>query len=229
MGAVQRLRATHRDGRRAFAEGQGDRPGLGHVADRRRGRVGAHVVDLGRVHARIVEGDGRRPRRLGAVRPRLDHVVRVRRRPVAEELRVRHRAAALRDLGRLQHQQCGALAHDEPVPSHVERPGCRVGRVVVAGRQRADDVERTKRQGLSGISQPPAIAASTRPSRRSPNASPRATAPEAHEFAVDRIGPRTSSAIPRLAGAAPPNTASARFGATWRMPRSRYRSCCSSA
>ena len=66
--------------------------------------------------------------------------------------------------------------------------------------------------GLSGISQPPAIAASTRPSRRSPSASPIATAPDAHELAVDRIGPRTSSAMPRLAGAAPPNTASARFG-----------------
>ena len=83
--------------------------------------------------------------------------------------------------------------------------------------------------GLSGISHPPAMAASTRPSRRSPSASPSATAPEAHELAVERIGPRTSSAMPRLAGAAPPKTASARFGATWRMPRSMYRSCCSSA
>ncbi len=75
--------------------------------------------------------------------------------------------------------------------------------------------------GLSGISQPPAMAASTRPSRRSPSASPSATAPDAQEFAVERIGPRTSSAIPRLAGAAPPKTASARFGATWRIPFSR--------
>ena len=75
--------------------------------------------------------------------------------------------------------------------------------------------------GLSGISTPPAIAASTRPSRRSPSASPSATAPDAHELAVDRIGPRTSSAMPRLAGAAPPKTASARFGATWRIPFSR--------
>ena len=70
--------------------------------------------------------------------------------------------------------------------------------------------------GLNGISQPPAIAASTRPSRRSPSASPSATAPEAHELAVDRIGPRTPRAIPRLAGAAPPNTARARLGATAR-------------
>ena len=46
------------------------------------------------------------------------------------------------------------------------------------------------------------------------SASPIATAPLAHEFAVDRIGPRTSSAMPRFAGAAPPNTASASVGET---------------
>jgi hypothetical protein len=68
--------------------------------------------------------------------------------------------------------------------------------------------------GLSGTSAPPATAASIVPSRIARSASPRATEPEAQELAVDRIGPRTSSAIPRLAGAAPPNTASARFGAT---------------
>jgi hypothetical protein len=83
--------------------------------------------------------------------------------------------------------------------------------------------------GLNGISTPPAIAASISPARIAPSASPIATAPLAQEFAVERIGPRTPSAIPRFAGAAPPNTARARFGATWRMPFSRYRSCCSSA
>ena len=62
-----------------------------------------------------------------------------------------------------------------------------------------------------------------------PSASPSATAPDAHEFAVERIGPRTPSAMPRFAGAAPPNTASARFGATARMPRSMYFSCWISA
>ena len=39
-----------------------------------------------------------------------------------------------------------------------------------------------KASGLSGISTPPAIAASIRPSRRSPRASPSATAPDAHEL-----------------------------------------------
>ena len=83
--------------------------------------------------------------------------------------------------------------------------------------------------GLSGTSAPPAIAASIWPDRMASSASPNATAPDAHEFAVDRIGPRTSSAIPRLAGAAPPNTASARVGETPRSPRARYCSCCASA
>ena len=83
--------------------------------------------------------------------------------------------------------------------------------------------------GESGTSTPPAIAASISPARMAFAASPIATAPLAHEFAVDRIGPRTSSAMPRFAGAAPPNTASARVGDTERRPRSRYFSCCVSA
>ena len=72
-----------------------------------------------------------------------------------------------------------------------------------------------KASGLSGTSH---AAGDRRVDRRRrgsrSSASPSATAPDAHELAVERIGPRTSRAIPRLAGAAPPNTASARFGAT---------------
>ncbi len=83
--------------------------------------------------------------------------------------------------------------------------------------------------GDSGHSTPPAIAASISPVRMAPMASPIATAPEAHELAVERMGPRTSSAMPRLAGAAPPNTASARVGETDLRPRSRYFSCWASA
>ena len=78
-----------------------------------------------------------------------------------------------------------------------------------------------KASGLSGISTPPAIAASIWPDRIASSASPMATEPEAHELAVDRIGPWTPRAIPRLAGAAPPNTARASVGLTERMPRSR--------
>ena len=76
-------------------------------------------------------------------------------------------------------------------------------------------------RGLRGHSTPPAMAASISPARIAPRASPSATEPEAHEFAVDRIGPRTPSAMPILAGAAPPKTASARVGETARIPRSR--------
>ena len=83
--------------------------------------------------------------------------------------------------------------------------------------------------GDNGHSTPPAIAASISPERIAPIASPIATAPEAHELAVERMGPRTSSAMPRLAGAAPPNTARARVGETERSPRARYSSCCASA
>ncbi len=68
------------------------------------------------------------------------------RRAVAEQLGVRDRAARLGDLGRLEHEQRGALAHDEPVATRVERPLGRPGLVVVAGRQRPDDVERTERE-----------------------------------------------------------------------------------
>ena len=83
--------------------------------------------------------------------------------------------------------------------------------------------------GDSGHSTPPAIAASISPVRIAPIASPIATAPDAHELAVDRIGPRTSRAMPRLAGAAPPKTARARVGETDRRPRARYFSCSPSA
>ncbi len=220
--AVQRLGAADRDRGRALAEGQRDGPSLGDVADRRRRSVRVDVVDLAGLDRGVVERDRRRARRLRAVGPWLDHVMRVRRRAVAEQLRVRHRAAGRSAISAASRTRSAA-------PSPMTNPS----RPVSNGRAAppasslwpADSARMMsnapKASGLSGISQPPAMAASTRPSRRSPSASPSATAPDAHEFAVDRIGPRTSRAMPRLAGAAPPNTARARLGATWRMPRSR--------
>ena len=86
------------------------------------------------------------PGGLGPVGPRLDHVMGVRRRAVAEDLRVRDGAASLGHVRRLEDEQRGALAHDEPVATRVERPGRRPGLVVVAGRQRPDDVEGTERE-----------------------------------------------------------------------------------
>ena len=199
-----------------LAERGRDRPRLGDVADRRRRGVRVDVVDLVGLDAGVGEGDRRGPCRLPAVGPRLDHVVRVRRRAVAQELGVRDRAASLGDLGRLEHQQRGALAHDEPVATGVERPGGRRRVVVVAGRQRPDDVEGAERERAQrDLARRRRSRHRPGPRAGRPSASPSATAPDAHEFAVDRIGPRTSSAMPRFAGAAPPNTASARFGATW--------------
>ncbi len=72
--------------------------------------------------------------------------MRVGRGAVAEQLGVGDRAARLRDLGRLEHQQRRALAHHEPVAPAVERPLGRPGVIVVAGRQRPDDVERAERE-----------------------------------------------------------------------------------
>ena len=72
--------------------------------------------------------------------------MRVRGRAVAEQLGVWDRPARLGDLGRLEHEQRRALAHDEPVAPEVERPLGRAGLVVVARRQRADDVERPERE-----------------------------------------------------------------------------------
>ena len=76
------------------------------------------------------------------VGPRLDHVMGVGRRAVAHQLGVRDRAPRRGRLGGLEDQERRALAHDEAVPAHVERPRRRARRVVVAGRQGPDDVER---------------------------------------------------------------------------------------
>ena len=71
--------------------------------------------------------------RLPAIGPRLDHVERVARGAKPAQLGVRPRAAALRDVSLLEHQQRRALAHDEAVAIRVERPRGAGRRVVVAG------------------------------------------------------------------------------------------------
>ena len=108
--------------------------------------MGADVVDLGRVDAGVLEGDGGRPGRLRAVGPWLDHVVGVGRGAVAEQLRVRDGAARLRDVGRFEHEQRRALAHDEAVAPRVKGSGGVTRVVVVAVRQGPDDVERAERE-----------------------------------------------------------------------------------
>ena len=222
--AVERLRAAHRHASPPrSAERQRDRPRLGDVAERRRRRVGVDVVDLRRRRRRRREGDRRGPRRLAAVGPRLDHVVarRTSRRSPAPRRTARRRGARTTSSAS-STSSAAPSPMTNPSRSRVERPAGVRRVVVVAGRQRPDDVERPEREraqrdlAAAGDRRVDLAVAQDRPS-----ASPSATAPDAHEFAVERIGPRTSSAIPRLAGAAPPKTASARFGATWRMPFAR--------
>ena len=71
-------------------------------------------------------------------------------RPVPQQLRVRHGAAGLGHVGRLEDKERGALAHHEPVPTDVEWPGRTARVVVVPGRQRPDDVERTECKRTQG-------------------------------------------------------------------------------
>ena len=145
--AVVGLRATHRDARRPFPEGQRDRPGLGDVTDRGRRGVRVHVVDLGAVHAGVLQRDPGGTAGLAPVGTRLDHVVRVGGRPVAEQFRVRFGAARTDDVLGFQHEPRDALAHDEAVAVAVEGPRGTPRSVVVGRRQRPDDVEGAEREG----------------------------------------------------------------------------------
>jgi len=112
--------------------------------------VRVDIVDLARFDPCIIEGDGRGPRSLAPVGSRLDHVMGIGRRAVAEELGVGRGPPPFRDLGILEHDERGTFAHDEPVALGVERPGG-VGRIiVVTTRQRADDVECAERQRRQG-------------------------------------------------------------------------------
>jgi len=109
-----------------------------------------HVVDLAGIHSAVGEGDRCRPSRLATIGPWLDHVVGIGGRAVAQDLGVGCRAPTPRRLGLLQYEQRRALAHDEPITCGVER-ACGPARVVVvAGRQRPDDVERPKGQRRQG-------------------------------------------------------------------------------
>ena len=124
-----------------------DRPRFGEVADRGRGRVGVHVVDLGRVDRGVREGDRRRAGRLAAVGPWLDHVMRVRRGAVAEELGIRasRRAASATSAASSTRSAAPSPMTNPSRPTSKGRAAA--GRVVVvAGRERADDVERSERQ-----------------------------------------------------------------------------------
>ena len=186
----------------------GDRPRLGHVADRRRRGVGVDVVDLGRLDAGVVEGDRRRPGRLACRRPvagPCDGRRTWRRSRAAPRTGVAPRASATSAV--LEHEQRRSLAHDEPVAPDVERPRGRAGRVVVAGRQRPDDVERPERERAQRD------LARRRRSRRRPG-------PRAGRRAPRRAPPRPTRTSWRSRGSARGRPARSRG---WPAPRRRTR------
>ena len=109
------LLAVTATSRRVVAEDRPDRLQLGLVALRRRRRVGVHVVDLGGLHARLVERPPRRPHRADAARRRQRDVRRVGGRAVADQLGERRRAARLGVLERLEDRA-------PPPPSPMTKP-----------------------------------------------------------------------------------------------------------
>ena len=80
------------------------------------------------------------------VGPWLDHVVGVGGRPVAQQLGVGDGAAPLRDLGGSRTRSAAPSPMTNPSRADVERPRRAARVVVVAGRQRADDVEGAERE-----------------------------------------------------------------------------------
>ena len=145
--AVQRLRAADRHRRRPLAEGERDRPRLGHVADRRRRRVGVDVVDLPGRRRRRRRGRSSPPARPPCRRPAAG--------PCGARPRSRRSPSARRTGPRRARSATSAASRTSsaaPSPmTNPSRPGSNgraaaPGLVVVAGRQRPDDVEGAERE-----------------------------------------------------------------------------------
>ncbi len=106
-----------------------------------------HVIDIGGTQPPVGQGEPRSAGRLPTVGQRLDHVMRVACGGIAAQLGIGHRTAPRRRLRLFQDEESRTLAHHEPVAIRVEGPRRHLRRVVVAGAQRADDVEGPKGQG----------------------------------------------------------------------------------
>ena len=116
-----------------------------------------------------------------------------RRDAVAEELGVDLRAACLRVLERLEHDDRPGLAHDEAVTFCVERARAAL-RVVVAARARIAEKPAIP-IGVIGASVPPASITSARPSLIASSGSPIAMFEAAHAVHCDDSGPFVPSSI----------------------------------
>ena len=128
----------------------------------------------------------------------------VRRRAVAQQLRVRGRAAPLAAARLLEDQQRRALTHHEPVAVLVERPLGVRRVVVVTRRERPDDVERTERERRSAGSRSrrrsrrrSALHAGRRSPRRAPPRRRRTSWPSTGSGRARRARCRGSPAPPR--------------------------------
>jgi len=108
--------------------------------------VGIDVIDRVRVHPAVGQGDGRGACCIPPVGPRLDHVVGVGGRTVAEKLGVGRGASPFRGDRILEHHQRRRLAHDKAVAACVERSRRRRRIVVPALGESPDDVERPEGQ-----------------------------------------------------------------------------------
>ena len=111
-----------------LAEDRPDRLQLGLVALGRRGRVGVDVLDVLRSEPGLLERAPGRADRAHAAGCRQRDVRRVGGRAVAHELGERRRAAGLRVLELLEHEDAGALADDEAIAAR-----CRTGARPPAG------------------------------------------------------------------------------------------------
>mmetsp|Transcript_4614 Transcript_4614/g.9685 ORF Transcript_4614/g.9685 Transcript_4614/m.9685 type:complete len:447 (+) Transcript_4614:137-1477(+) len=101
------------------------------VVVRRARAVGVDVVDVGLVHAGLLDGHLHRGREASSLRCRGRYVVRVARGAVPDHLAVDRRAAREGAVERLEDDDAGSLTHDEASPVGIERPTPCLGVVVV--------------------------------------------------------------------------------------------------
>ena len=149
--ADRRFRRGHADPGDRVAEQAPDGADLDLVTDRGRGAVGVDVVDVAGLDSRVLHRRAHGPVAAVAVRRRRGDVVGIPGKTVAENLRIDPGAALSGVPEFLEHDDAGALPHDESVASPVPGPRGAFGLVVVVRGERArsrepGDPERTDRR-----------------------------------------------------------------------------------
>ena len=154
--ADRRLGRGHRELVGVVAEQALHRAQLDLVAQRRRGAVRVDVVDLVGVELGALQRRLHGAVAAVAVLRRRGDVIGVARQAVAHDLGIDLGAALLGVLVLFEHDDAGALAHDEAVAVLVPRPRGRGRRVVEAGRQRAQAAKPAMPMRQIAASAPPA-------------------------------------------------------------------------